>query len=189
MRASILPGLLSVALLTSAASAAEFDAAIGKTGFGRCHMDGCSFFIIDAAVPVGAGKDGTLFAISARVWSAEYRMHGDNDTHEYDRPPVSVGEKTPELSMVFCSKVRPVSFYYGEGKWHSADLRPGDESAVFGYNESAYQFYYAACHHFITRDPVSKAMATRLGYQFAKHPSEENVADSDDKRQPMDMLR
>jgi hypothetical protein len=98
----------------SQAAGVEFDAAIGKTGYGRCHMDSCGFFIIDSAVPVGSNKDGTLFIISSRDWGAEYKVHGDNDEHEYDRPPVSVSKPVSSISMVYCSKTKPVTFDYYE---------------------------------------------------------------------------
>jgi hypothetical protein len=176
--------------LPSQAGDLEFDAAIGKVGYGRCHMDGCGFFIIDAAVPIGSTKNGTLFAISDRTWSAEYRAHGDNDDHEYDRPPISVSKQSPGISMAFCSKTKPVLFSFFDNKWNSTQLRPGDEAAVYGATESAYQYYYAACHHFITHDPVSKAMALKLGYEFAKESAKnDDQADSETNVQPLDLLK
>ncbi|HUB63043.1 MAG TPA: hypothetical protein VL996_01095 [Methylocella sp.] len=188
----LLPPILAVfALLAPAAHAgnAEFDAAIGKLGYGRCHMDSCDFFTIDTAVPIASTKEGTLFAISDRVWSAGYKAHGDNDLHEYDRPPVSVGKQSSEISMVFCSKTKPVVFNYYDDKWNSVDLRPGDENSVFGATESAYQFYFAACHHFITHDPVSKNMALKLGYPFANEPAKIDAVPSEENRQPLDMVK
>jgi hypothetical protein len=176
--------------LPSQAGDLEFDAAIGKVGYGRCHMDGCGFFIIDAAVPIGSTKNGTLFAISDRTWSAEYRAHGDNDDHEYDRPPISVSKQSSGISMAFCSKTKPVLFSFFDNKWNSTQLRPGDEAAVYGATESAYQYYYAACHHFITHDPVSKAMALKLGYEFAKESAKnDDQADGETNVQPLDVLK
>ena len=133
--------------------AAEFAAAVGRTGYGRCHMDVCSFFIIDRAVAVGSTSSGTLYAISGRGWDATYKMRGENDQHEYDRPPVSISKPAPFIDMVFCSKAKPIFFGFYDGKWNAEQLRPGDPDAVFGYNESTYQFYWAACHNHTTRDP------------------------------------
>lgn len=169
-----------------AAAPVEFDAATGVEGFGRCHMDSCGFFMIDAVAPLASSKGGTLFMVGSRLWSASYKP--TNDDHEYDRRPVSIEPKTGQVSMVFCSKTDPVIFDYYDNGWHAADLRPGDESAVFGFNESGYQFYYAACHHFITKDPVSKAMALKLGYAFAQHPLG-GAPLPDDKRQPIDFMK
>jgi hypothetical protein len=41
----------------------EFAAAIGTQGYGRCHMDECGFFVIDAAAPIATGKDAVLFVV------------------------------------------------------------------------------------------------------------------------------
>lgn len=169
------------------AAGSEFEAAIGRTGYGRCHMDGCTFFIIDETVPVGSTKRGTLFAVSVRWWSAEYRP--TDDGHEYDRPPKSVSPRRTGISMVFCSKTAPVTFDFYEGQWASTELRPGDESAVSGATETSYQFYFAACHHYITKDPFSKAMARRLGYKFAAEPGKEDTPSDAGPKEPMDVLR
>jgi hypothetical protein len=177
--------LFAIIAFVASAYGAEFDAAIGVEGSGRCHMDSCDFFIIDAVAPLGSSKRGTLFIVGSRLWSDGYKP--TEDDHEYDRPPISVGSKTSQISMVFCSKTDPAVLDYYEKGWHAGDLRPGDESSVLGFNESAYQFYYAACHHFITKDPVSKAMALKLGYTFANHPGNGNLPD--DKRQPIDFIK
>jgi hypothetical protein len=177
---------LALSSTVYAVDSVEFDAALGKTGYGRCHMDSCEFFLIDQVVPLGKGRDGTLFAYASRDWDADYKPATDD--HEYDRPPVRVNPQKARLNVIYCSKARPTMFDYFEDKWHAAGLRPGDETAVFGFNESAYQFYFAACHHFITKDPISKTMAQKLGYTFAKRASDgDNV--SDGGRQPMDMLK
>ena len=168
------------------ASAAEFDAAIGKVGYGRCHMLVCGFFIIDEAVPVGVGKDGTLFALSARYWSNEY---SDKAADPYKAPPVKVGKPSKSsVGLVYCSKVRPTVFDYSDQKWQATLLRVGDERALSGASESARTFYFAACHHFVTRDPVAKEMALKLGYRFALEKGEEQY-DSDSAQEPMAMLR
>jgi hypothetical protein len=192
-RAIIASALLTTLVSYSANSAdQEFAAAIGKTGYGRCHMDYCGFFTINAAAPIGSSKDGVLFAISETVWGAQYRP--TDDDHEYDHPPISVEKKEPSITAVFCSKTKPTIFDYVPDpttklpSWISSPLRPGDENAVFGYNESAYQFYYAACHRYITHDPVSKPMADRLGYHFAGTDLPNDFGQSQNAN-PVDVLK
>ena len=113
-------------------------------------------------------------------------MRGDNDKHEYDRPPISVSKSERFIDMVFCSKTKPTFFGFYDGKWNAEQLRPGDQDAVFGYNESTYQFYWAACHNHITRDPYETALAKKLGYNFSGGIGD---ADRNTKLQPLDVLR
>lgn len=70
-------------------------------------------------------------------------------------------------------------------------LRPGDENSIFGFNESAYQFYFAACHNHIMRDPyatASIALAKKLGYNFGKSDTS-NPASSEEEVNPLDLLK
>ena len=55
-----------LSLVAARAAAQEFAPAIGQTGIGRCHMDVCSFFVIEDAKPVGSTKEGILFAIAVK---------------------------------------------------------------------------------------------------------------------------
>ncbi len=172
------------------ATAQEFAPAIGHTGMGRCHMDVCSFFVIEDAKPVGSTKEGTLFAVAAKQWENEYKARGDNDDHEYDRPPVKNGKPETAVNFVFCSKTKPVEFFFADGKWDSSPLRPGDDTVLSGAMEYAYMFYWAACHNFIAKDPVSANLATRLGYHFKDHPiKDDETSETENNLQPMDVLR
>jgi hypothetical protein len=183
----LLSGFLFV---SSEADAQEFAAAIGHPGAGRCHMDICTFFNIVDSKPVGSTKDGTLFAVAAQQWENGYKAHGENDDHEYDRAPVSSEKPTTAVSFVFCSKTRPVEFFYSEGKWSSNALRPGDESAVSGAEEYAYVFYWAACHNVIVKDAVSASLAARLGYRFKDQPAKDDGrSGAATNLQPLDVLR
>ena len=168
---------------STAVHAAEFAAAVGRTGYGRCHMEECSFFIIDHVVPVGSTAFGTLYAVSGKQWEATYKV-GEN---EYDRPPISVSKPEQFIDMVFCSKTKPIFFGFYDGKWNAEQLRPGDPDAVFGAVESTYQFYWAACHNHITRDPYkTTALAKKLGYNFSGGFGD---ADHNNELQPFDVLR
>jgi hypothetical protein len=173
--------------LCGEALAAEFEAATGKEVRGRCHMDSCDFFALEQVLPVKSTAKGTLYAVAFKSWSASYKNTGDDK--EYDRPPVQVEKPEIKLNMVFCSKTKPVIFDYYDGAWHAGALRPGDESAVFGYNESAYYFYYAACHRYVTGDPVSKTAAAKFGYRFAQSPLNGGNLPDLGKLQPLDIVK
>lgn len=174
----------------SATSFGEFEAAIGHKGTGRCHMDYCSYFIIDAATPVGNGRDGKLFKIEERTWGADYNPPPDNapeSYNEYAQPPKSVGKQERETRFVYCSKTRPTSFFFDSGKWTSNKLRPGDQGAIFGYNESEYTWYFAACHNAILKSPYDDHnLPRRLGYRFRNSDSGE---DAQGNLAPRDMLK
>jgi hypothetical protein len=164
----------------------EFAAAIGRQGYGRCHMDGCGFFVIDASAPIGSSKNGALFAVSQRNWQASYRR--TEDEHEYDRKPISVSKPETMISLVFCSKTDPIVYDFFDGKWQGVRLRPGDADAVFGANESSYTFYYAACHNFITKDANLPAeLAKKLGYNL--HGGFPDGSNDEADPQPLDMIK
>ena len=168
------------------AQAAEFEAAVGRTGFGRCHMLECGFFVIDDVAPIGSGKDGKLFALSLRSWSNEYRDRQSGDP--YSAPPKTTGKpEKSSLTFVYCSKTRAAIFSYFDTGWQSTMLQIGKASAMSGASETAHTLYYAACHRFITRDPVAKEMASKLGYKSADGTS--NAADLSGSDDPFTMLK
>jgi hypothetical protein len=132
------------------------------------------------------GKKGALFAVSYRGWDATYRH--TEDEREYDRKPVRVSKPENRISIVFCSRTDPVNFDFFDGKWNETPLRPGDDDAVFGANESSYTFYLAACHNYITKDANLPAdLATKFGYDF--HGGFPNSTVGGTGRQPADMLK
>jgi hypothetical protein len=175
---------------SSRANAQEFAAAIGQVAIGRCHMEDCTFFVIEDSKPVGSTSEGTLFAVAAKSWEREYRGRGGQDEHERDIAPIKAGRRASLVTFVFCSKTKPIEFSYRESKWVAEALRPGDAAAMSGAEEYAYVFYWAACHNTISRDPLSAQLADRLGYRFKGHPESEDAAGkSRVDLQPMDLLR
>jgi hypothetical protein len=181
--------LSALALAPAQAGAEEFAAAIGQTGIFRCRMDVCAVFLIEDAKPVGSTKDGALFVLAAKTWVNEYKARGDSDEHEYDRPPVGTGEPEAFVTFVFCSKTKPVEFFFSDGKWMAQALRPGDAAAISVFVEHAYNFYWAACHGVIVKDPVSVQLADQLGYRFRGHPVPGDGAGGAKEIQPLDVLR
>ena len=158
-------------------------------------MDYCGFFTINAAAPIGSSKNpGAIHRYCLKLFGVHSTGLRMTITNTIDHPPVSVEKKEPSITTVFCSKTKPTVFDYVPDpttkvpSWISSPLRPGDENAVFGYNESAYQFYYAACHRYITHDPVSKSMADRLGYHFAGTDLPNDFGQSQNAN-PVDVLK
>lgn len=163
--------LLAVAAASTAAHAqiksippvsSEFGALMKKLVPTRCHMGSCGWFSIEDIAPVGSTPIGTLYAVGEHSFHAEWPRDVDYNV------PMPKRDGGMRVSMVFCSKTHPTTFGYYDGKWIAAGLQPGNEKAEFGYNESAYDEYFAVCHNaIINGDP--KLLARRLGYQFATH--------------------
>jgi hypothetical protein len=173
----------------SHASAQEFEAAIGQVAIGRCHADACNFFVIEDSKPVGSTKEGDLFALAAKGWENEYKAHGGNEVREHDKTPSRAGKHGTFVAFVFCSKTKPIEFFYRDGKWNADILRPGDDAAISAAEEYSYVFYWAACHGVISRDPLSAQLADRLGYRFKGHPAVDPPGTESHQIQPMDVLR
>ncbi len=179
--------MLGVFGVASSAAAIEFEAGIGPTIHERCHMDACNFATLQSSAPVATMRDGTLFAISGVGWGAGYARRQD-DRDEYSFPPNSVSAKKPFIWMAFCSKTRSYMFYFSEGSWQAVPLRPGDDQAVNGFNESAYQDYWASCHHFFpANEALIAKMAPRLGYNL--HGGWPGGVAPEQIKQPFDLLR
>jgi hypothetical protein len=140
---------------SSRANAQEFAAAIGQVAIGRCHMDDCSFFVIEDSKPVGSTKEGTLFAIAAKSWESECRGRGGKDERERDTAAIKAGRHGPFVTFVFCSKTNPIEFFYRDSKWLADTLRPGDAEAMSGAEEYAYVFL---CR---LSSPIGLAIASR----------------------------
>ena len=192
MRLSALASMwLLVALIAvEPLQAAEFEAGVGPTIHGRCHMDFCGLSNIQVSAPVAVLRDGTLFAISGQAWGETYDPNVPGD--EYAHASKGVEAKTPYMMMVFCSKTRPHVFWYDvtSKNWQANALKPGDDAAISGADESAYQDYWAACHHLFPQsafDPLVYKLARELGYHFQGGPPD---GDGDDSiTQPSDLLR
>ena len=88
-------------------------------------------------------------------------------------PPKTTGKpEKSSLTFVYCSKTRPAIFsYFDTGLAVDDCCRVGKASAMSGASETAHTLYYAACHRFITRDPVAKEMASKLAYKSAEDTS------------------
>ena len=149
-------------------------------------MDYCGLSMIQVSIPVAILRDGTLFAISGQAWGENY---GPNlPREEYAHRPKSVDPKQPYLKMVFCSKVRTYMFGFYDGKWQTNALKPGDDDAISGADESSYQDYWATCHHFFPKsafDPLVHKLAVKLGYHFKGGPADGEGAIA----QPSDLMR
>lgn len=135
----------------------------------RCHMDFCGWFAITARNIETEARDGVLYRVDSHWWSAEY-PDGDYDT---EAPLEDDGQ---DSSFVFCSLTRPATFTRDGENWIATALSPNDPEGVFGYNTSAYIFYFAACHGAVTDAGDSMTdLAERLGYQTSANQAEQGT--------------
>lgn len=122
-------------------------------------MDSCSWFAIESRTNEIKARDGVLLKVESHWWSAEYP---DSD---YDAPATSFEDDGPDTGYAFCSLTRPALLNRDGDRWAVAMLSPNDADGVFGYNETAYTFYFAACHDAAVY-PYGNMIkfAQRLGY-------------------------
>jgi hypothetical protein len=154
----------SIVSFSAFAEDLEFAAVTGQLIPGRCHMDECGWTAIDTIGLIGSSPKGQLFVLATRAFSAHYP--GGN----YDRPAKKTGGDKAAVSFVFCSKSNAALIDLTEdGKWLASKLRPGDETSVYGYNESGLSFYWAACHRAIVKDVYAGGtqLGKKLGYRNA----------------------
>jgi hypothetical protein len=151
--------------------AQEFAALTGKIAPGRCHMDYCSWFSIESAEALGEAPHGVLFKLDTK-WFSSHHPRG------YDRPAPRKFDNEG-TSYVFCSKTKPALLSQSDDKktWTADFLAPGNRQEVFGANETALAYYWAACHRAIVKDVYDEGarLGQKLGYRIGK------AADSIDK--------
>jgi hypothetical protein len=118
---------------------AEYSALQGKPIVGRCHMDVCWWFSIENAEMMGQSKDGELFAVTMKQWSASC-------------PGLKCGRKSFDgggTSFVFCSRTHPTWIDRSEeykddpNKWTFTPLGPGSPDAASGVHEGVHRMYWA----------------------------------------------
>jgi hypothetical protein len=150
---------------------------------GRCHMNECDWTSIDSIGLVGSSPKGQLFGLATRAWSANY------PDGNYNRTAKKTGGDRASVSFVFCSKSNAALIDLNDdGKWLASKLRPGDEAAVYGYNESGLSFYWAACHRAIVKDVY--AGGTQLGKKLGYHNAWDSGGDMQGEiASPFDALK
>ncbi len=156
---SIRLSIVALVLAAGPAFADDFQPVTGQLIPGRCHMDACSWVVFDSVDPVIQTNRGALFHLDEQFFSAEYP--GGDYSRRRPRKADGAGE-----GYVICSKTRPAMLDKGDGKgWYVTPLAPGDDGQIFGFNETALAYYYAACHGMIVHDVYAGAAAARsMGY-------------------------
>lgn len=138
-----------------------FSAILDKRIRSRCHMGSCGWFALTASSIEAKVRDGVLYRVDSHWWSAEY------PDADYDAP-AALEDDGQDSSLVFCSLTRPATFARDGGNWSVSMLSPNDPEGVFGYNISAYIFYFAACHGVVTdAGDAMTGLAERLGYRIS----------------------
>lgn len=161
-------------LLSLPALAAEtgppFRSLVGKIVRARCHMDVCTWFSIEASVPAGESRAGTLLRTTIKDWSSS---HPDgNYATLTNRKYVATSDE-----YFLCSKSAPGVIYKApdQGDWRAYRVWPDHADKIFGYNEALYVRYWAACHAIAVADVYvgGTRLAASLGYRTAPPQGDE----------------
>ncbi|WP_181175136.1 lysozyme inhibitor LprI family protein [Mesorhizobium sp. B2-6-1] len=153
---------------------------VGRRIQGRCHMDYCGWFSIERRSVAARVPHGVLYKVESRHWETKH-PEGTYDT------PAPLKDNGRSDWYAFCSLTRPATIFHdsAENSWVVSTLSPNDPGGIFGYNESAYTEYLAACHDIEITDVYGQmaSKAKRLGYRVdAEAVKQERLAD------PMDYL-
>lgn len=132
---------------------------IGQRIIGRCHMDGCSWFQIDDRSLEGHSSNGILYRIEGQEWSS---VHPNGS---YETPALLADEGNSEW-YAFCSLTNPSVVFKDGPEWRGITVSPSSPGVIFGYNESTYVRYYAACHNleFDGSEEKNIRMGLKFGY-------------------------
>jgi hypothetical protein len=126
----------------------------------HCHLNQCSWFMIEQARLVVESPTRSLFLLKLKNWNVPYpdRNHDTAYTLRFE------GETTP---YVVCSKEKP-GFVARDEKdgWGFLGVAPaGSRRSLPGDAESALALYWAACHAMNVQDVYAAAdLAIKLGY-------------------------
>jgi hypothetical protein len=153
-------------------TADEFKALTHQAVVGRCHMDFCWWFSIEAAQKIGSSSKGDLYAIALNSWERRCKYNAKNGYDMNACGKRSGGEE--QISFVFCSKQKPAMMEIDNdsGKWNATLLEPGNSDAIIGATESGYAIYWAACHGVSVKDVYKDGdrLGKALGYPFKASP-------------------
>lgn len=161
-----------------------FNALVGKLVRGRCHMDSCLWFSIEAAKPAGQSSRGQLFKITTKWWES-YHPKGI-----YKRAPRHGGEAA--TNFVFCSKTMPAMILQEDhGKWTAVRLNPGNSNTIAGATETTHIMYWAACHCKTLNDVYrdGERLAKTLGYDVKWSADKDGYIEDKSLQGPTDALK
>ena len=179
-RAELLNLPMSGDLTPEGSAATMSNSIIGRRIQGRCHMDYCGWFSIENRNVAARAPDGVLYKVESRYWESKH-PEGSYDT------PAPLKDHGRGDWYAFCSLTRPATLFHDSAanNWVVSTLSPNDQGGIFGYNESAYTEYFAACHDIEITDVYGQMIskAKRLGYRVgAEAVKQERLSN------PMDYL-
>ncbi|RWN11438.1 MAG: DUF1311 domain-containing protein [Mesorhizobium sp.] len=162
-RAELLNLTMSGELAPEGGAATMSNSIVGRRIQGRCHMDYCGWFSIEKRSVAARAPDGVLYRVESRYWESRH-PEGTYDT------PAPLKDNGRSDWYAFCSLTRPATMFHDndESNWVVSTLSPNDPGGIFGYNESAYTEYFAACHDIEISDVYGQMVskAKRLGYRI-----------------------
>jgi hypothetical protein len=132
--------------------------AAGTAEIGRCHMDECSWSIIESRTPVRSDAAGSLYLLSVLGGTS---THPGGDYPDDSRHVRIVWNAAPHEVFVFCSRRLPAVILPDRGRLQvdALDFVTGP----FGYQEGSASLYVRICHP--GDDWASNGFAARFGYQ------------------------
>lgn len=169
---------MSAELAPEGSAATMSNSILGRRIQGRCHMDYCGWFSIEKRSVAARAPDGVLYEVESRYWESKH----PEGTYETPAPLKDSGRGD---WYAFCSLTRPATLFHdsAENNWVVSALSPNDQGGIFGYNESAYTEYFAACHDIEITDVYGQMIskAKRLGYRVdAEAVKQERLSDPKD---------
>ncbi|BCG79909.1 lysozyme inhibitor LprI family protein [Mesorhizobium sp. 113-3-3] len=178
-RAELLNLTMSGELAPEGSAATMSNSIVGRRIQGRCHMDYCGWFSIEERSIAARAPDGVLYRVESRYWESKH-PEGTYDT------PAPLKDNGRGDWYVFCSLTRPAMMFHDsstENNWVVSTLSPNDQGGIFGYNESSYTEYFAACHDIEITDvygqisPKVKGLGYRVDAEAVKQERLSNPKD------------
>lgn len=113
----------------------------------RCHMDACSYFLVDRIELLTRKPSGMVFRVEGGIFTAAAPLdaEGAPDYERIQPPPEQAF--TPAEEIVDCSTDTPgVAFFVKDtSEWYFTQINPGDADSVFGYNMSSHSHFWFVC--------------------------------------------
>ncbi len=157
----------TAAAANAATAAAMLDP--GPAHVGRCHMDGCSWSMIERHELVRREAAGSLHRLSVLGGSSS---HPGGNYPEDARHARIAWNRAPHEVFIFCSRRLSAVMIRTEGALQTDVL--DFVNGPYGYQESGANLYVSVCHP--GDDWASNGFAERFGYEGREEPLEINLA-------------
>jgi hypothetical protein len=125
----------------------------------------------------GNADRGFLLKVTSKFWTSQH------PNGSYDRRTPRTGGDVQDW-YALCSSTDPAVIFRSGNKWQATTLAPVSEG-IFGYNETAYHMYFAACHQ---TDTSKDGEIEKAGKRF-HYRADPNRVGSASLDSPSDILK